>query len=102
MKKVLFLSLSIFLIPLSVNAVVTPNTNVATTSYVDGAYESLDADKQPALVSGNNGNITESGTGPMVTGIAASSGTVTVNKAEVTIPVGSASTPTGRAVMWVQ
>ena len=102
MKKVLILFLPIFLIPLSANAAVTTNNHVATTSYVDGAYEILDAGKQVALASGNDGNITESGTGPMVSGITATSGAVTVSKAEITIPVGSASSPTGRAVMWVQ
>ena len=73
-------------------------TVAATASYVDGAYNTMDAAKQDKLT---NTNVVESGSGAMVTSVTASNGTVTVTKSEVTIPVGSASSST-RATIWVQ
>ena len=73
-------------------------TVAATASYVDGAYNTMDAAKQDKLT---NTNVVESGSGAVVTGVSASNGTVTVTKGEVTIPVGSA-TSTTRATIWVQ
>ena len=69
---------------------------VTTASYVEGAYNAMDAVKQDKLTSTN---VVESGSGPMVTGVTASNGTVTVSKGEVTIPVGAA-TSTTRATIW--
>lgn len=79
-------------------AVVAPNTNVASTSYVQGAVETVGSSKQDTLTSTN---VVESGNGYMVTGVAANNGTVTVTKSDVTIPVGSANSQT-RARIWVQ
>ncbi len=59
-------------------------TVAATASYVDGAYNTMDAAKQDKLT---NTNVVESGTGPIVSSVTASNGTVTVTKSEVTIPV---------------
>ena len=73
-------------------------TVAAAASYVDGAFNSLDAAKQDTLTSTN---VVESGSGAMVTGVTASNGTVTVTKTEVTIPVGSSSSNT-RAAIWLQ
>lgn len=70
----------------------------ATASYVEGAYNAMDAAKQDKLTSTN---VVESGSGPMVTGVTANNGTVTVSKGEVTIPVGAA-TSTTRATIWFE
>ena len=70
----------------------------ATASYVDGAYNTIDATKQDKLTTTN---VIESGTGPIVTSVTATNGTVTVTKSEVTIPVGSTSSNT-RAVIWFE
>ena len=85
--------------------------NVASAGYVKGAYNSVikavntvSNNKQDVLNSGAGGNITESsGTaGIPVVGISATNGTVSVQKAEVTIPVGSVASPTSRAQIWIQ
>lgn len=73
-------------------------TVAATASYVEGAYNTMDAAKQDKLT---NTNVVESGTGPIVSSVTASNGTVTVTKSEVTIPVGSTSSNT-RAVIWFE
>lgn len=79
-------------------AEVTPNTKVVTKSYVEGAYDSIDAAKQDKLTSTN---VVDSGSGPMVTAVTASNGTVTVSKSEVTIPVGATTSAT-RATIWLE
>ena len=87
------------------------DNNAASAGYVKGAYNSVIKavntvanNKQDVLNSGNGGNITESsGTAGMpVVGISATNGTVSVQKAEVTIPVGSVASPTSRAQIWIQ
>lgn len=70
----------------------------ATASYVEGAYNAMDAIKQDKLTSAN---VVESTSGPMVTGVTANNGTITVSKGEVTIPVGAA-TSTTRAAIWFE
>ncbi len=77
---------------------VDKTTVVAAASYVEGAYNTMDAAKQDKLT---NTNVVESGSGPIVTGVTASDGTVTVSKGEVTIPVG-ATTSNTRAVIWLE
>ena len=85
---------------------ILPNTNIVTSSYVLGAYNALDDAKQEKLTSaGNNANIvvdTNTASLPLVSGISASNGTVTVTKADVTIPVNSSGSTTGRANIWVE
>ena len=71
---------------------------VAAASYVDGAYSAINTAKQDKLTSTN---VVESNSGPVVTGVTASNGTVTVTKGEVTIPVGSTTSNT-RAVIWLE
>lgn len=71
---------------------------VAAASYVEGAYDSIDAAKQDKLTSTN---VVDSGSGPMVTAVTASNGTVTVSKSEVTIPVGATTSAT-RATIWLE
>lgn len=73
---------------------------IAAASYVDSAI----ATRQETLDSGNGGNVSTSGTGPMVTGVSASGGSVTVSMSEVTIPVGepNTTTPNGRAPIWIE
>ena len=84
----------------------TPTTNIVTTSYVRGAYNVLDGAKQEKLTSsGNSANVvvdSNTSSKPLVSAISASDGTVTITKSDVTLPVGSASSPTGRANIWVE
>ena len=67
--------------------------------YVKSAYEELNTAKQPKLT---NSNVTQSGSGSVVSSVTASNGTVTVTKSEITVPVGSASSPTDHATIWIQ
>lgn len=71
---------------------------VAAVSYVDGAYSSMNSVKQDKLTSSN---VVESGSGPIVSNVTASNGTVTVSKSEVTIPVGATTSDT-RATIWLE
>ena len=72
---------------------------VAAASYVDGAYNAINTSKQDKLTSTN---VVDSGTGPVVTGVTADSGTITVVKGEVQVPVGSATNPTSHIPIWFQ
>ena len=101
MKKVFTLFLSIFLIPLTANAVVTPEANVVSTSYVKGAVDALDTTKQDKLTSTNVVYDANGSNNGFISAVTANNGTVTVTKSEVTIPVGSQSSAT-RAAIWVQ
>lgn len=101
MKKILILSLSIFLIPLTASAVITPEANVVSTSYVKGAYNEMDSVKQDKLTSTNVVADANGSANGFVSAVTASDGTVTVTKSEVTIPVGAATSAT-RAQIWVQ
>ena len=71
----------------------------ATANYVDGAYNALNSAKQAKLTSSN---VTASGSGPVVTAVTASNGSVTVAKGEVSIPVTSVDSPTAHASIWIQ
>ncbi len=97
MKRVFCVFIGILLVIPAV-AETVPNTKVVTRSYVEGAYDSIDAAKQDKL---SSSNVVESNSGPVVTGVTASNGTVTVTKGEVTIPVGSTSSTT-RATIWLE
>jgi len=101
MKKVFTLFLSIFLIPLTANAVITPEANVVSTSYVQGAVDALDTAKQDKLTSTNVVYDANGSSNGFISAVTANDGTVTVTKSEVTIPVGSQSSAT-RAAIWVQ
>ena len=101
MKKVLILSLSIFLIPLTANAVVSPEANVVSTSYVKGAVDELDTAKQDKLTSTNVVADANGDANGYISAVTANNGTVTVTKSEITIPVGAATSAT-RAQIWVQ
>ncbi len=100
MKKILcFLSIITIISPaFAEGEAVNKATVVATASYVEGAYNTMDAAKQDTL---SSSNVVESGSGAMVTAVTASNGTVTVSKSEVTIPVGSTSS-TNRATIWLE
>ena len=71
---------------------------VAAASYVDGAYSAMDTAKQDKLTSTN---VVESGSGAVVSAVAANNGTVTVTKSEVMIPVGG-QTSSSHAHIWIQ
>ena len=99
MRELLCVFVAIFLVtPAFAAGEVDKTSVVAAASYVDGAYNHMDATKQDKLTSTN---VVESGTGPIVSSVTASNGTVTVTKSEVTIPVGSTSSNT-RAVIWFE
>ena len=97
MRKLFFTSL-LLLIPFAANATVTPETAIASTSYVQGAYDELDTSKQTTL---SSTNVTESGNGVFVSAVSASNGAVTVTKSDITLPVGSTSSST-RANVWIE
>ena len=99
MRKI-FCIFAVFILisPALAEGEVDKTTVVATASYVEGAYNTMDAAKQDTLTSSN---VVESGSGAMVTAVTASNGTVTVSKSEVTIPVGSTSS-TNRATIWLE
>ena len=99
MRKI-FCIFAVFILisPALAEGEIDKTTVVATASYVEGAYNTMDAAKQDKLTSTN---VVESGSGAMVTSVSASNGTVTVSKSEVTIPVGSTSSNT-RAVIWLE
>ncbi len=97
MRKVFCIFAGIVMV-LPAFADVTPSTKVASTSYVQGAYNTMDSAKQDTLTSTN---VVTSGSGAMVTNVTAADGTVTVTKSDVTIPVGSADSST-RARIWIQ
>lgn len=79
--------------------------NNALSSYVPTSFDS--ATKHNTVVTVNNdgdvvqNKISTSGTGNMVTGVAVNDGTVTVSKANVQVPVGSA-TATTYASIWIE
>lgn len=99
MRELLCVFVAIFLVtPAFAAGEVDKTSVVAAASYVEGAYNHMDAAKQDKL---NSANVVESGTGPIVSSVTASNGTVTVTKSEVTIPVGSTSSNT-RAVIWFE
>jgi hypothetical protein len=100
MKKLFYILGALILVSPSVSMgdPVNKAAVAATASYVEGAYNAMDAVKQDKLTSTN---VVESGTGPIVSSVTASNGTVTVTKSEVTIPVGSTSSNT-RAVIWFE
>ena len=82
------------------------DTNAASAGYVKGAYNAtikavntVNSIKQDKLTSTN---VTTSGSGPVVTAVTANNGAVTVSKGEIQIPVGSASSPTDHATVWIQ
>ena len=99
MKKLfcIFAVLSV-IFPAFAEGEIDKTTVVAAASYVEGAYNTIDAAKQDKLTTTN---VVDSGSGPMVTAGTASDGTVTVSKSEVTIPVG-ATTSTTRANIWLE
>ena len=72
---------------------------LATVSYVDGAYNAVDTSKQNKLTSTN---VVESGSGAMVRSVTANNGTVTVDKGEVQIPVGSATGASSHLPIWFE
>ena len=98
MKKIFCIFVGILLVIPAV-AEIVPNTKVVTRSYVEGAYDSIDAAKQDKLTSTNV--VVGTDNGPFVSAVTASNGTVTITKSEVTIPVGSTSSST-RAVIWLE
>ena len=91
--------ISLLFLPIAANAVISPEANVVSTSYVKGAVDAINTAKQDTLTSTN---VTTSGdANGYVSAVTASNGAVTVTKTEITIPVGSANSAT-RAQIWVQ
>ena len=98
----------------------TDQEHIASTAYVKGAHNSalsainyLSDAKQEQLVgnsetvatganAGNTLGQASGSSGPVVTGISASGGVVTVTKGQVTLPVGSSSGTGGQATIWIQ
>ncbi len=95
-----------------VNGHVATDGNAASAGYVKGAYNATikavnmvaDQKQNKLNSSGNNANVQTSGTGAIVNGVTASNGTVTVAKAEVTIPTSepTGTIPNGRVPIWIE
>jgi len=86
-------------------------TTLGTTSTADNeslaselAVATALADKQATLTSTNVVVDSNASSGPVITGVSAAAGVVTVSKGEVTIPVGAASgaNVTSHAQIWIQ
>jgi len=80
--------------------------HIASTAYVKGAHNSalsainyLSDNKQPMLT---NANVSDLGTGAVVTGVSAAAGIVTVTRGEINIPIGPSGSVTGHAQVWIQ
>ncbi|MCQ2562581.1 MAG: hypothetical protein MJ158_03140 [Alphaproteobacteria bacterium] len=118
MKKILFSFLFISLSLSSVFAVdgvknlsefENNNSEMLTSKkYVDSAYNVLNSaiiEKQKQLEdfdsASNTGNVKQSGSGNIVTSVTASDGTVTVQRANVSIPVGSANA-SNYSTIWLE
>ena len=92
MKQLFYIFVAlIFVSPNIAMGDVDKTSVAATASYVDGAYNTIDAAKQDILTTTN---VVVSGTGPVVTSVTANNGNVTVSKSEITIPSGTSSGPT--------
>ena len=108
MKKLflIFIALITVMPAFAVDAVDADKGKPVSAYYVKEAYNALDTAKQTKLVSsGANANLVVNDTGSAgkpVTEIVADGSTVTVKRSEVTVPVGSSTTPTGRANIWIQ
>lgn len=99
MKKLFYILIALILTsPAMAEGELDKTAVAATASYVEGAYNAMDAIKQDKLTSTN---VVVSGSGPMVTGVTANNGTVTVSKGEVKIPVGAATSDT-HAKIWLE
>ena len=81
--------------------------HIASTAYVKGAYNSAlsainylsdDLDTKVDTVT----DAVNTYAHPVVTSLTKSGDTITVTKGEVTIPVGSASTPSSHATIWIE
>ena len=101
MKKLFLIFVALIMVSpaFAVSVDNTDKSKPVAASYVKEAYNALDSAKQAKLTSSN---VTESGSGSVVSSVTASNGTVTVTKSEITVPVGSASSPTDHATIWIQ
>lgn len=80
----------------------TANTNVATTSYVAGAYNALLRRTQQVQSNKVEAELVDNGTGNVLTGMTVSANDgVTLQRANVQIPVGSANSTTYTPI-WVE
>lgn len=78
------------------------DNNAASAGYVKGAYNASIkainkvADIKQDMLSASN--VTESGTGTVITGVSASNGSVTVTRGNVTIPAGTGNNATSAGI----
>lgn len=102
MKKLFLIFVALIMVSPAFSATVddADKSKPVAASYVKEAYNALDSAKQAKLTSSNV--VTPASSGPVVTAVTASNGVVTVTKSEITVPVGSASSPTDHATIWIQ
>jgi hypothetical protein len=98
LRLVCFLLFLVVISPVFAEDVPSNTQPLVTASYVQGAYNAMDATKQDKL---SSTNVVETGSGAMVTSITANDGTVQIQKSEVTIPVGATVSDT-RATIWLE
>ena len=103
MKKLFLIFVALIMVAPAF-AVTVDNTDKSkpvSAYYVKEAYNELDSAKQAKLTS-SNVVVDPETSGPVVSSVTASNGTVTVTKSEITVPVGSPTSPTNHATIWIQ
>jgi len=76
--------------------------DVASTSYVQGAHEALNSAKMANAVAGTIEWTQGSTSNGIITSVVGAGDKFQVSRTDVTIPVGSPSSPTGRMGMWLE
>ena len=79
-----------------------PEIAVASTSYVQGAYETLNSAKMAKAVANTIEWTQGSTSNGIITSVVGAGDKFQVSRTDVTIPVGSPSSPTGRMGMWLE
>jgi len=79
-----------------------PEIGIASTSYVQGAYETLNSAKMAKSVSGTIEWTQGSTSNGIITSVVGAGDKFQVSRTDITIPVGSPSSPTGRMGMWLE
>jgi len=79
-----------------------PEIGAASTSYVQGAHEALNSAKMANAVAGTIEWTQGSTSNGIITSVVGAGDKFQVSRTDVTIPVGSPSSPTGRMGMWLE
>ncbi|MCQ2571608.1 MAG: hypothetical protein MJ165_01220 [Alphaproteobacteria bacterium] len=104
MKKLFLIFVALIMVLPAFSATVADGdkSKPVSVSYVKEAYNALDSAKQAKLSTSNVSVSDDGDAGKPVTEVTASDGKLTLKRAEITVPVGSASSPTSRASIWIE